>query len=302
MASKPVIYVALGANLAIAATKLLAAMASRSSAMLSESIHSFVDTSNELLLLLGVHRSQRPADPAHPFGHGQELYFWTFIVSLLVFALGGGMSVYEGVSRLRHPQPLQDPFWSYVVIAAAFGFELISWIVGFREVGRVRRGRSLWRTFREAKDPSVFTVVLEDSAALVGLVLAFLGIYLGHRLGQPWPDAAASIGIGAVLVAVAALLARESRSLLLGEGVEPAVLERVRAAIRADPAVAAVGGILTMYLGPDDVLVNLEVRLRPEVTAAEATVAISRLEAAVRKDLPQAARIFVELRPSSGGR
>jgi cation diffusion facilitator family transporter len=122
MASKPVIYVALGANLAIAATKLLAAMASRSSAMLSESIHSFVDTSNELLLLLGVHRSQRPADPAHPFGHGQELYFWTFIVSLLVFALGGGMSVYEGVSRLRHPQPLQDPFWSYVVIAAAFGF------------------------------------------------------------------------------------------------------------------------------------------------------------------------------------
>ncbi len=294
--SRTAVIVAGVANLAIAVMKFLAAAVTHSSAMLSEGIHSLVDTADQVLLLFGEQRSKKPADDEHPFGYGHELYFWTLVVSLLIFGVGGGVSFYEGVRRLGSGATLEDPTWSYVVLAASAVFESVSWVVALRKLGAQRGGRSYWRTFRESKDPLILTVVVEDSAALIGLVIAFLGVLGGHVFGAPALDAIASLCIGVLLMGVALLLARESRSLLVGESAGKESVERMRRSIARERAVVGVGGIWTLQLAPGEILVNCEIAFQPGAAIEEA---IQRVERLIREAEPRARRIFIEA--ASGG-
>ncbi len=229
-----VIYAAIAANLGIAIAKFLAAALTGSSAMISEGVHSLVDTGNQGLLLLGLGRASRPPDDEHPFGHGKELYFWSLIVAILIFGIGGGVSIYEGITHILDPTPLEDPLVNYIVLAVAFVLEGSSWFVAAREVsGRVRPGEGFVDSVRTSKDPSVVTVLLEDSAALAGLVVAAVGIYLAHALEAPWIDGVASLIIGSILVSVALFLASESRGLLIGERADVELIERLKRHRRA---------------------------------------------------------------------
>jgi cation diffusion facilitator family transporter len=289
-----VVYGAIASNFIIAVAKFVAAYFSGSSAMLSEGIHSLVDTGNESLLLLGIHRSKKPADELHPFGHGMELYFWSLIVAIALFGMGGGMSLYEGVTHLQHGVEIADPRWSYAVLAIAFVAEGSSWTIALRTLLKERRGRSLWRTIRYSKDPSVYTVLAEDTAALLGVVVAFLGVFVGHRFETHYADGSASILIGMILAAVALFLAYESRSLLTGEGADVRIIERICELAQADPAVERVRRPLTMYFGPREVLLNLDVEFQPELSAREVTEAVDRLESKIRQAEPVIKRIFIE--------
>ncbi|MFO0579586.1 MAG: cation diffusion facilitator family transporter [Polyangia bacterium] len=289
-----VIWGALFANLAIAATKFVAAAVTGSSAMLSEGIHSLVDTGNEALLLLGVRQSRRPADEDHPFGYGKELYFWTLIVAILVFAGGGGMSIYEGITHLLHPEPLRDPTWNYVVLGAAMIFEGISWALALRELRPLRAGRTLWQTMRSSKDPTTFTIFLEDSAALLGLLLAFLGVLLSHALHAPVLDGVASILIGTMLALVGVFLIIESRGLLLGEGADRDVRSALKEIVRRDPDVRAVNRALTLYFGPHEILLNMGVQFSAELSTEQLAAAVARIERAIRSECPDVRRIFLE--------
>ena len=288
------VYGAMAANFVIAITKFAAAAFSGSSAMLAEGIHSLVDSGNQLLLLLGMKKSRKPADEGHPFGHGKELYFWSLIVAIALFGIGGGMSTYEGITHLTHPHPLSDPKWSYVVLAVAFLFDGISWIIAMHELWPAIRRDGLRKTLTGTKDPSVLTVLCEDTADLIGLILAFLGIYLGHRLSSHYADGIASILIGAVLAGVAVFLVYQSKRLLLGESADPEVVESIRAAARAVPGVESVKYPLTMHFGPNEVLLNLEVEFRSDVPATEITAAVERLEKTIRDQHPEVCRIFIE--------
>lgn len=299
--SKVTVFAAIAGNVAIAVTKLIAAIATGSSAMLSESIHSFVDTGDGGLLLLGLHRSQRPPDERHPFGHGKELYFWTLIVAILIFAVGGGISVYEGVTRIHHPEPLGSPTWNYVVLGAAALFEGISWTIARRELKRVKGRVGYLEAIHRSKDPTTFTVLLEDSAALLGLAIAFLGVFFGHRLHRPELDGAASVGIGLLLASIAVLLARESKGLLIGEGTDPATLAQVRRLVQDDPAVLRLTRALTMHFGPEEVLLALEIRFRPELSAGDVASAVERLDRAIRAQHPQMKYTFLEAQALAGG-
>ncbi|MGI8548247.1 MAG: cation diffusion facilitator family transporter [Gemmatimonadaceae bacterium] len=292
--SRSAIYVGIVATLLIAATKFTAAFYSGSSAMVSEGVHSLVDTADGLLLLLGQHRAARPADEAHPLGHGKELYFWSLIVAILFFALGAGMAFYEGIQHMLRPEPITDPTWNYVVLGASAVFTLASFTVAFRQFRRRLDDRGYWATFRKSKDPTLFTLVLEDLADMVGLVLAFIGIYASHRLGTPYLDGAASVGVGVVLTVVAVLLARESKGLLIGEGASRADRALIYAAAGGDPAVVAVRRPLTMYFGPHNVLVAMDVDFRPDLTTAEIARAVDRIEARIRRGRPDIAHIYIE--------
>jgi cation diffusion facilitator family transporter len=293
--TKPIaIYGALVANLGIAATKFTAALLTGSSAMLSEGIHSLVDTGNQGLLLLGLKRSRRPADEDHPFGHGKEIYFWSLIVAILLFGLGGGMSVYEGILHVTEPVEVTSPVWNYGVLAFAFVFEGASFLIALGELRRRNPRAGLLRAIHRSKDPSVFVVVYEDSAALAGLVVAFVGVLLSHLLDLPVLDGVASVVIGLILGAVAVLLAWESKELLLGEAVRPEVVESVRALAAADPDVANLRRPLTMHLSPYEVLLNLDVQFREGISAAEVVRAVDRLEQSIRKAHPEMRRIFIE--------
>lgn len=298
--SKKVVLIAVGANLSIAVTKFFAAFFSGSSAMLSEGIHSVVDTGNQLLLLLGIHRSQRPPDEEHPFGYGKALYFWSLIVAVLLFGMGGGMATYEGITHLIQPKPLEDPTWAYVVLAAAMVFEGYSWIIAYREVRAGAGRRGILRLVRASKDPSVFTILMEDTAALMGLVIAFVGIFLGHWFNNPLIDGAASLAIGIMLAVVAVLLVMESKGLLLGESADPEVVADIRRIASSDPAVSAINHLLTMHLGPNEVLVNLEIRFRDGLSAVELVSAVVRVEETIRSKHPRLTRVFIEAGPFAG--
>jgi cation diffusion facilitator family transporter len=291
--SKVAIVAAIAGNLAIAATKLIAAFFSGSSAMLSEGIHSLVDTGNGLLLLVGLRKSRKPADAKHPFGHGKELYFWPFVVATLIFALGGGMSVYEGVTHLIHATHA-DPGWNYVVLGIAFVFESISSVFAFKAFRNELKGQGVFRAIRASKDPTSFTVLFEDSAALLGLVVAFLGIFLGQVFHNPYFDGAASIAIGVILASVAVFLAYETKGLLIGEGVGPETLDSVRSIAAADPAVKEVRKSLTMHFGPHEVLLTLDILFKKELSAEEITSAVNRLEESIRGRHPEIKHIFIE--------
>ena len=295
------VYGAIAANAVIAVSKFAAGLISGSSAMLSEGIHSVVDTGNELLLLLGIHRSKKPADELHPFGYGKELYFWSLIVAILLFGLGGGMSIYEGITHLRHPAVIQNPAWNYVVLGIAFIAEGASWAIALKKfLEKKRRGRGLWQALRASKNPAVFVVLAEDSAALAGILVAFLGVLLGHRLQNPYLDGTASIIIGLILATVAGFLAYESRDLLLGESADADVVQSIRKVAGADPAVLGVSHPLTMHFGPEQVLLNLDIEFRPDLSASEITAAVDRLEAGIRRERPSIKRIFIEAESLKG--
>lgn len=286
---------ALAGNLAIAVSKFVAAAITGSSAMLSEGIHSVVDTGNQGLLLFGMHQSRKPPDASHPFGHGKELYFWTLITAIMIFALGGGMSFYEGVRHMINPRPLTDATWNYVVIGIALVFEGISWSVAFREFRRGMRDQSFLATIHASKDPSLFTVLLEDSAAIVGLAIALVGVGLGHWLGNPYLDGGASVAIGVLLAAVAVFLAYESKSLLVGEAMEPEKLANIRSLIEADPAVREAVRVLTMHFGPHEILLNLDIRFCDALSVVEVNNAVDRIERSIRDKHPDVKRIFIEM-------
>jgi cation diffusion facilitator family transporter len=292
--SRTAIFAAIAGNTAIAATKFVAAGVTGSSAMLSEGIHSLVDTGNGALLLLGVRKSRKPPDATHPFGHGMELYFWSLIVAILIFALGGGMSVYEGVIHIAHPNQIKNPTWNYVVLGLAIVFESISFCFAVRAFRKEKGDRGIWHAVHASKDPTSFTILFEDTAALLGLLVALVGIFLGHQLNNPYLDGIASITIGAILGAVAAFLAYECKGLLIGEGVDPETLDSIRAIAAADQSVVEVRKALTMHFGPHDVLLTLDIRFRKELKSGEIASAINRLEAKIRDRHTEIRHIFIE--------
>lgn len=286
------IYAAIAGNLAIAITKFVAAAVTGSSAMLSEAIHSVVDTGNGWLILLGVRKSRKPPDSDHPFGHGHELYFWTLIVGVLIFAVGGGMSVYEGIMHILHPTSPERPAWSYAVLGIATVFEGTTWLFGWKAFKTERGRKGVLQTIHETKDPSSFTVLLEDSAALLGLVFAFLGIFLGTQLGLPQLDGVASVLIGLLLCGVAVLMVYESKGLLIGEGLDHESLKSIRELVEGDEAVEWVGHLHTMYLGAHEVLLTIELRFRNHISALEVRQGVRRLQKNIQSQHPDVRRIF----------
>lgn len=293
--SQKVIYAAIAANLGIAAAKFIVAGITGSAAMVAEGIHSAVDTGNEFLLLLGERRSARPADRQHPFGYGKSLYFWALIVALSVFSLGGGLSIYHGVAALKAPPPLEDPLWNYVVLAAAAVFEGYSWNVSRKALNAMRKpGTTLWQAVRASKDASVFTVFIEDSAALLGIAIAAGGIALGHYFDNPYADPAASILIGLLLIGAAAMLARETGGLLVGESIDRDELAALHALFARENALESVASLRTMQMGPGDVLLAASVQFRRGMPIDEVEQAIARLEAAVAAGHPAIRQIYFE--------
>jgi cation diffusion facilitator family transporter len=289
-----VVLVALAANVAIAATKFVAAGISGSAAMLSEGVHSLVDTINELLLLYGIRRAARPPDRRHPFGYGRELYFWSFVVALLVLALGTGVSFYEGTLRLLHPEPVTRPLLNYIVLGAAFVFEGASWWFTLRQF-RKTKGRQGWfEAFRNSKDPSTFTVLFEDTAALAGLVIAFGGIAGAQAFDWPLLDALASYGIGAVLAISSLLLARETKELLLGEPAHPHVRQSILRIAAEDDGVRSANGVLTTQMGPDAIVAALSAEFEDELSTSDIEACVNRIECAIKAAHPDIAALFVK--------
>lgn len=265
--SKKVIYAALAGNGLIAITKFSAAAYTGSSAMLSEAVHSVVDTGNQGLLLFGIKKSQRPADDKHPFGYGMELYFWAFVVAILIFAVGAGISFYEGLHKFLHPEPIKSAFINYIVLSAAIVFEGFAWWMAFKEFQKRRGNRTIMQAVRQSKDPSVFTVLFEDTAAMLGLIVALVGIYLSQALNMPEIDGIVSMLIGVILAATAVFLAVETKALLIGEGASPEVTDGVRNLLNARDDILHVNELLTMHMGPADILLTISVDFKDGITA-----------------------------------
>jgi cation diffusion facilitator family transporter len=292
--SHKVVYVALGGNLMIAIAKFVAAGISGSSAMLSEGVHSLVDTVNELLLLYGLHRADLPPDRTHPFGHGRELYFWSFIVALLVLAMGAGVSFYEGVMHIRQPEPVTRPLINYLVLAVSFVFEGTSWCVALREF-RARKGRlGYFEAFRLSKDPTAFTVLLEDTAALLGLLVALAGLIGAQLFDLPVLDGVASIGIAGVLAMSAMLLARETKGLLIGEPAHPAVSNAILAIAASDEGVRCANGVLTVQMGPNQVVATLSAEFEDALTTPQIEACINRIEKQAKIAHPEIVSLFIK--------
>jgi cation diffusion facilitator family transporter len=292
--SKKVIYAALAGNGLIAVTKFGATLSTGSSAMLSEAIHSVVDMGNQGLLLFGLRRAKRPPDSAHPFGYGMELYFWTFVVAILIFAVGAGISIYEGLHRIASPQPITNPYVNYIVLGLAMVFEAFAWTVAFLEFHRTKGPLGYVEAVRRSKDPTVFTVLFEDSAAMLGLIVAFVGIALAQALDMPVLDGVASVVIGVILAVTAVLLAYETKSLLIGERARPEVIGGIREIVRQYPQIIAVNELLTMHLGPRDVLLNVSVDFDDRVKSTEVEEAISDMEQQIKSAYPDVKRVFIE--------
>ena len=285
------------ANIAIGIVKFIAAFISGSSAMISEGIHSIVDSGNGLLILYGMKRASRKPDLAHPFGYSQELYFWTMVVAIMIFALGGGFSIYEGVSRIMSITPettLGDPTLNYVIIGISAVIESVSLSVALREFNAARGAMSPLKFIRDAKDPSLFTVVFEDSAALIGLLLAFLGTLLGHLTGNPYFDGIASVLIGVLLACVSIVLLRETKGLIIGEGLSADELQHVAHIVESNPHVTKCGRVLSLYLGPHDMLLTIDVTFDERAARDDIDEAIDSIERGIVVAFPQTTRIFIE--------
>jgi len=296
--SQVVIVAALIGNLLVAVTKFAAFGFSGSSAMLSEAVHSLVDTGNELLLLYGLRRSRRRPDRAHPLGHGREVYFWSFVVALLVFALGAGVALYQGILHVRHPAPLRDPTVNYVVLAFAFVFEGSTWWVAVKHLRATKGSLGYLAAVRESKDPGSFTVLLEDSAALIGVLIAFGGILASHLLQRAEYDGVASIGIALVLALTAIFLARETKGLLIGEPAPPDVEASILRIAGNDAAVAHVNGLLTVQVGPDNVVAALSAEFQDQMTTPDIEACVSRVEEAIQSVHPYVTALYIK--PQTG--
>ncbi|MFQ5514289.1 MAG: cation diffusion facilitator family transporter [Myxococcota bacterium] len=295
--SKTVILAALAGNALIALTKFAAATITGSSAMLSEGVHSLVDTGNQILLLYGLRAAQRPPDENFPFGHGKEVYFWGFVVAILIFAAGAGVSVYEGIHQVLAPSPVESPTVSYAVLALAFVFEGAAWLLAVREFSRTKGRLDFVSAVHQGKDPTSFIVLFEDSAALLGLAAAFLGILLSQLTGQPLFDGLASIVIGLILASAAAWLAYETKGLLIGESAHPDLVKAVRQLVQSHSGIDHVNEILTLHMGPEFVLLNLSVDFDDRANAAEIEQITAALDTAIRRRFPLIRRIFIEAEP-----
>ena len=295
--STRVVLVALAGNVAIALIKLAASLATRSSAMLTEAIHSLVDILDQVFLLVGLKRAARPANAEHPFGYGLEAYFWSFAVALLIFALGGAVSIYEGARRIMAPETITHPWINFLVLGASAIFETASFAVSYREVRRVVGGRRirLWRFVQMSKDPALFATLLEDGAALVGLAIAAVGVAASAYLKLPWADGVASVMIGLLLAAVALILANEVRSLMAGEAATPHVVEAARKILDDDPNVELVEDLLSLHLGPESILIGVTIEFRDGLSGDEIQSAAQDLSDRVQASDDRIGRIF--LRP-----
>ena len=284
---------ALAANLGIAVAKFVAAAFTGSSSMLTEGVHSLVDSGNQVLLLYGQKQARRPPDEKRPFGYGRELYFWAFVVAILIFAVGAGVSIYEGYLHIIDPEPLSDPLINYVVLGVAVLLEGTSWTIAVREFDRKRGDIGWWEAIHRSKDPAGFIVLFEDSAALMGLAVAAIGVWCSHWFEDPRLDGYASIVIGLILAAVAVLLARESKGLLIGERADPAVIARVRAVISTHPEITCVNHVRTIHTAPDSVFVAISADFEDELRMEAGETLIETIEEELRTSLPELSSIYI---------
>ena len=291
-----VLYGALAANVGIAVAKFVAAAISGSSSMLTEGVHSLVDSGNQILLLYGQHRARRAPDRLHPFGYGRELYFWAFIVAIMIFAVGAGVSVYEGWQHIEDPEPLGDPLINYIVLGVAFLLEGTSWTIAVRELGAKRGDLGWWQMVRRSKDPAGFIVLFEDSAALLGLGLAAIGVWASHYFVDARIDGIASILIGLVLGMVAVLLAREAKGLLIGESAAPALIEQVRAMIDQQPRITAVTDVRTIHTAPDAVFVAVTADFDDTLTMGEGETLVAAIEEELKAAIPALTSVYIRPR------
>lgn len=292
--SNKAIYGAILANTAIAVCKFVAALFTGSSAMFSEGIHSLVDTGNGFLLLIGIRRGKKPADDIHPFGYGNEVFFWSFVVALLIFALGGGLSIREGIKHLQHPQPLSNLGWNYLVLTLAMLFEGAALRVALKQFNLSRGSKPFYRALIESKDSPTLAVVVEDTAALLGLMIAFLSVLLGHLTGWVYFDGIGSVLIGVLLVTVALFFATECKALLIGEGLLPENVDKITAVLEEEERVLSFRRPLSLYFGPNQVLVNLDVNFADDLTPDDIEETIDRLEHRIKASLPVVNRIYIE--------
>ena len=292
--SKKVIYAALIGNSLIAVTKFIASSITGSSAMFSEGVHSLVDTGNQGLLLWGLKKSKLPADENYPFGHGKEIYFWSFVVAILIFALGSGISIYEGVQQLQHPHPIKNPTINYVVLCLAILFEGYAWLMAYREFSTLKGQRGFLEAVHRGKDPTTFVVLFEDSAAMIGLFIALFGVALGQWTGLVWIDGVAAILIGLVLAITAIWLAYETKSLLIGESAGKGVIETIRGLAKEQAGVDNVNEVLTLHMGPDFILVTISLDFRNDASASQLEASIASLDRKIKQSFPEVKRVFVE--------
>ncbi|MBM0168480.1 cation diffusion facilitator family transporter [Altererythrobacter sp. C41] len=288
-----VLYGALAANLGIAVAKFIAAAITGSSSMLTEGVHSLVDSGNQVLLLYGQSRAKRAPDRMHPFGYGRELYFWAFVVAMLIFAVGAGVSIYEGAMHYMDPEPLRDPTINYVVLGVAFLLEGGSWAIAVREFAARPHPAGWWRSLVGSKDPGHFVVLFEDSAALVGLVIAAAGVWASHHLGDPRIDGLASILIGLVLTGVALLLAREAKGLIIGESADPALVRRIRAVLESHPNITSVNHVRTIHTAPDAIFVAVSADFDDQIPMGEGERLIEQIEAQLKEMSPCFSSIYI---------
>ena len=292
--SRAAVWAALIGNVLVATTKAGAAVFTGSSAMLSEAVHSFVDTGNEVLLLYGMHRAKKKADRDHPVGYGRELYFWSFIVALLVFALGAGVSIYEGVHHVLHPQPIDNAIVSEVVLAAAFLFEAWSWRVSFKQFNQAKGALGYWEAFRKSKDAPLFMVLFEDSAALIGIAIAAAGTVLAAHLDMPLADGISSILIGLVLACTSTLLARESKSLLIGERADAVLIQSILAIANAACGSSRANGVLTIQMAPDEILAAMSFEFDDQLTAPQIEQMVADIERRIHAAHPEVTSLFIK--------
>jgi cation diffusion facilitator family transporter len=300
--STKVILIALAGNFAIAVVKFIAAALTGASAMFAEGVHSVVDTGNQALLLLGTRRARRPADARHPFGYGKELYFWSFVVAILLFSIGAGVSFWEGMHKLRDPHPIESPLVAFAVLLVAMGFEGYAFRAALREANARRGTRGLFAWVRDSKDSALFTILFEDTGALLGLMVAFVMLLLSVLLDMPELDAWASIVIGGLLAIAAVILAVETKSLLVGEAADPEVSEQLGKIAASDPRILRVNEALTLHFGPEDVLATLSLDFRDGLDSREVEAAVSELEARIKRARPEIRRVFIEAQSIAGHR
>lgn len=288
-----VLYGALAANLGIAIAKFIAAGLSGSSSMATEGVHSLVDSGNQVLLLYGQKRAARPADKAHPFGYGRELYFWAFIVAILIFAVGAGVSIYEGIVHIQDPHPIDDPTINYVVLGVAAVLEGASWTIAVREFRTSIGDQSWWQAIHRSKDPPTFIVLFEDSAALIGLMLAAIGVWASVHFQDARLDGVASILIGLVLAGVAVLLAREAKGLIIGEAADPDLIAQLRAVVDGYPDITSVNHLRTVHIGPESVFVAVSADFSDALTMGEAESLVEALETQMKAVSPKISSIYI---------